>query len=57
MVRPPKPTPPKGELSEMEKDPLSVKLEVDSFDGKIHVSGSLKHRSPQWDSFLFLYSF
>ncbi|UYM15878.1 transposase [Endozoicomonas euniceicola] len=37
MVRPPKPTPPKGELSEMEKDPLSVKLEVDSFDGKIHV--------------------
>ena len=37
MVRPPKPAHPKGELSEMEKDPLSVKLEVDSFDGKIHV--------------------
>ena len=37
MVRPPKPAHPKGELSEMKKDPLSVTLEVDSFDGKIHV--------------------
>ncbi|WP_422447091.1 MULTISPECIES: hypothetical protein [unclassified Endozoicomonas] len=37
MVRPPKPAPLKGELSEMKKDPLSVTLEVDSFDGKIHV--------------------
>ena len=37
MVRPPKPAHPKGELSEMLKDTLSVTLEVGSFDGKIHV--------------------
>ena len=34
MVLPPKPAHPKGELSEFEKDPLSVKLEVDTFEGK-----------------------
>ncbi|WP_257295287.1 hypothetical protein [Endozoicomonas sp. YOMI1] len=37
MVRPPKPAHPKGKLLEMKKDPLSVTLEVDSFDVKIHV--------------------
>ena len=37
MVLPPKPAHPKGELSEFEKDPLSVKLEVDTFEGKVHV--------------------
>ncbi|WP_257263491.1 hypothetical protein [Endozoicomonas sp. ONNA2] len=37
MVLPQKPAHPKGELSEFEKDPLSVKLEVDTFEGKVHV--------------------
>ena len=38
MVSPPKKNAhPKGELSEFEKDPLSVKLEVDTFEGKVHV--------------------
>ncbi len=29
--------PPNGELSDFEKDPLSIKLEVDTFEGKVHV--------------------
>ena len=42
MVRPPKTADPKGELSEMKKAPLPVTLDVDSFDGKIHVEGEQK---------------
>ena len=37
MVLPPKPVHPRGDLPEMDKDPLSVTLAVDSFDGKIHI--------------------
>ncbi len=37
MVLPPKTTHPNGELSDFEKDPLSIKLEVDIFEGKVHV--------------------
>ena len=37
MVLPPRKTHPNGELSDFEKDPSSIKLEVDTFEGKVHV--------------------
>ena len=53
MVRPPKPASPMGGLSEMKKAPMSVTLEVDSFDGKIMLNGNRKLRPLQWGNQLF----
>lgn len=55
MILPPKPTHPKGELKELSKRVAPTTLEVDTFEGKIHVEWE-PGTSPQWASLHFLFS-
>ncbi len=57
MIFPPKPTHPKGEPKELSKKCSTTSLEVDTFEGKIHVEWEPDASVTPMGSYHFLFSF